>query len=249
MRFEEAFPASPPPAAAPSGGAAAKEPKGPEAVGSVELQSALVAFGARARKYRADSPEGSPMPALEVENWLQLEAAVDAFLDRSPKKASSYDVIRARVTMEAELEMDARRYGDIPAQLADEVTERVGGLAVRMATLRRLHVRAREVAPELIWPIEPVTVTSLFGRRFHPILKIYRQHSGVDLAADVGQTVSAAARGTVLRAEFAGEGGNLLEISHGPMMTTRYEHLSVFLVSLGEVVQQGQPIGLAGESG
>ncbi|HYV48542.1 MAG TPA: M23 family metallopeptidase [Myxococcaceae bacterium] len=249
MRFEEAFPASPPPAAAPSGGAAAKEPKGPEAVGSVELQSALVAFGARARKYRADSPEGSPMPALEVENWLQLEAAVDTFLDRSPRKTSSYDVIRARVTMEAELEMDARRYGDIPAQLADEVTERVGGLAVRMATLRRLHVRAREVAPELIWPIEPVTVTSLFGRRFHPILKIYRQHSGVDLAADVGQTVSAAARGTVLRAEFAGEGGNLLEISHGPMMTTRYEHLSVFLVSLGEVVQQGQPIGLAGESG
>jgi murein DD-endopeptidase MepM/ murein hydrolase activator NlpD len=101
----------------------------------------------------------------------------------------------------------------------------------------------------VIWPVEPVTVTSLFGRRFHPILKVYRQHSGIDLAASVGQTVNAAARGTVMRAEFAGEGGNLLEISHGPQMTTRYEHLSVFLVSPGEVVQQGQPIGLAGESG
>src|SRR5437868_11498803 len=132
MRFEEAFPSvsSPPPApaAAAQDGAAAK---GPEAVGSVELQSALVAFGARARKLRAEAPEGSPMPALEVQNWLQLEAAVDAFLDRAAKKTSSYDVIRARVTMEAELEMDARRYGDIPGQLADEVTERVGGLAVR----------------------------------------------------------------------------------------------------------------------
>jgi murein DD-endopeptidase MepM/ murein hydrolase activator NlpD len=254
MRFEEAFP-SPPPAPAPgqpgpAGGAASKPAaRGPEALGSLELQSALVTFGARARKYRGEVAEGGTMPAMQVKNWLELEAAVDAFLDRSPLKTSSYDVIRARVTMEAELELDARRYGDIPAQLADDVTERIGDLSMRMAQLRRLHVRAREVRPELVWPVEPVTVTSLFGRRFHPILKVYKQHSGVDLAADVGQTVIAAARGTVLRAELTATGGNLLEISHGPLLTTRYEHLSVFLVSPGEVVQQGQAVGLAGESG
>jgi murein DD-endopeptidase MepM/ murein hydrolase activator NlpD len=246
MRFEEAFPSSP---QAPAPAAPKAAARGPEAVGSVELQSALVTFGARARKYRGEVAEGSTIPVLQVKNWLDLEAAVDAFLERSPRQTSSYDVIRARVTMEAELELDGRRYGEIPPQLADEVTGRVGELAMRMAQLRRLGVRARELRPELVWPVEPVTVTSLFGRRFHPIFKVYKQHTGVDLAADVGQTVNAAARGTVLRAELTETGGNLLELSHGPQLTTRYEHLSVFLVKPGEVVQQGQPIALAGESG
>jgi murein DD-endopeptidase MepM/ murein hydrolase activator NlpD len=189
------------------------------------------------------------MPGQEVKNWLALESALDAFLERAPRQTSSYDVIRARVTMEAELELDGRRYGDIPGDLADDVTDRIGQLAMRMAQLRRLKVRAREAMPPFVWPVEPVTVTSLFGRRFHPILKMYRQHSGIDLAADLGQSVSAAARGTVRRAEYTDTGGNLLEIAHGPTVTTRYEHLSYFLVKVGDVVQQGEPIGLAGQSG
>jgi hypothetical protein len=189
------------------------------------------------------------MPAQQVNNWLQMESAIDDFLDRPAKETSSYDVIRARVTMEAELELDGRRYGDIPGELADDVTDRVSQLVMRMATLRRLKVRAREMIPDFVWPVEPVMVTSLFGRRFHPILKVYKQHSGVDLAADLGQSVNAAARGTVLRAEWTATGGNLLEISHGPTVTTRYEHLSYFLVQPGEVVKQGDPVGLAGKSG
>jgi len=250
MRFEEAFarpaPPAPPGRAAPG---AKAEARGPEAVGSVELQSALVAFGARARKHRGEVAEGSPMPSQQVKNWLQLQSVIDSFLAAGAKKTSSYDVVRARMTMEAELELDARRYGDLPAELADDVTDRIAHLSMRMTQLRRLRVRAREVMPELIWPVEPVNVTSLFGRRFHPIFKIYRQHSGVDLAADLGQSVNAAARGTVRRAEYTETGGKLLEISHGPTVTTRYEHLSFFLVGPGDVVQQGEPIGLAGQSG
>lgn len=250
MRFEEAFPSPPPAAPASAEGAVPKAAaRGPEAAGSLELQSALVTFASRARQHRGGVAEGGAMPGMQVKNWLELGVAVDAFLDRPARRTSSYDVIRARVTMEAELEMDARRYGDIPGQLADEVTERIGELSMRMAQLRRLHVRARESRPELVWPVEPVTVTSLFGRRFHPVFKVYKQHSGVDLAADVGQTVIAAARGTVMRAELTATGGNVLELSHGSLLTTRYEHLSVFLVSPGEVVQQGQAVGLAGESG
>lgn len=247
MRFEDAFapsPASTSPAPAPEG-----EARGPEAVGSVELQSALVAFAARARKHRASSVEGSPMPAEQVKNWLQLQSAIEMFLERAARRTSSYDVIRARVTVEAELELDGRRYGDIPGDLAEDVTYQVGRLALRMAELRRLQVRTRQVQPDLIWPVEPVIVTSLFGRRFHPVLKFYRQHSGVDLAADLGQAVNAVARGTVLRADWTNGGGNLVELSHGPRLTTRYGHLSYMLVQPGDIVRQGEPIGLAGQSG
>lgn len=254
IAFQDAFPEpAPAPAPAPAPDPAPpkkkKEPASSEVVNSVELQSALVSFSARAWKYRREAAQGSPMPAMEVKNWLQLVEAVDGFLDRSPRQTSSYDVIRARVTLEAELELDGRRYGDIPGDLAEDVDERITRLAVRMSQLRGLRMRARDARPDFEWPVSPVAVTSLFGRRFHPILKVYRQHTGIDLAAELGQPVNAAARGTVIRAEWSGAAGKLVEISHSPTVSTRYGHLSHILVEPGDIVKQGEAVGLAGRTG
>ncbi len=216
---------------------------------STELQAALVAFAARARAQRAAAAHGSPMPLLATHNWEQVSFALDKFLQRLPEETSSYDLIRARVTLEAELELDARTYGDFPSELAEHVLEQVTRVAVRMAQVRQLKVQTAEVKLAFEWPVSPVAVTSLFGRRLHPIARTYRQHSGIDLAAQDGQLVSAAAAGTVVRAEFTGGHGLQVELQHGAGVVTRYSHLSQVLVEVGTQVAKGDPLGLAGSTG
>ena len=248
MSLEEAFPPASRPAPR-KGQRARPEAKALEATRSPELGSALTGFGARARQYRGQTPRGSPMPAAAVDNWVALVEAVDAFLARPAQESSSFDVIRARATLEAELELDARRYGDIPADLAEGLLARIARLATRMAEVRRLQVQTRKLAAALDWPVQPVSVTSLFGRRLHPILKVYRQHLGVDLAAVSGQLVTAAATGTVTRAAWSGGYGYVVEIAHLGDVLTRYSHLAEVLVEAGALVKQGEAVGVAGSTG
>lgn len=92
-------------------------------------------------------------------------------------------------------------------------------------------------------------VTSHFGWRRDPITGESRFHRGVDLAAVYGQDVQAAKAGQVV---FSGEQrgyGNTVVVEHGDGTRTRYAHLSALLVSQGDRVDGGQPVGRAGHSG
>ncbi|WP_239470011.1 M23 family metallopeptidase [Archangium violaceum] len=217
--------------------------------GSRVLRDALGTFATQARASRTQVPRGGAMPAAQVENWREMNVALDAFLRTPTRKTSPLDVVRARVTLEAELEEDARAYGDIPADLADAVLARVDLLAVRMAELRRLQLQPSKRAPRFTWPVDPVVVTSVFGSRLHPILGEERDHQGLDLAAKSGQLVTAAAGGVVVRAGWNGGYGNQVVIQHDGDTTTRYSHLSRVLVTPGEVLEQGDVVGAAGKTG
>lgn len=230
-------------ASAQSAGAAARAEE------SLELQAELARFSAAARQARAHTRRGAPMPLVQQENWNRVLDAIDRFLARAPEQTASTDVISARVAAEAELDMDAQVYGDFPALLAERVMDQVTKLAVRMAKLRRLQVRPTRPKLTFEWPIEPVVVTSLFGRRMHPITHVMKPHYGVDLSAYGGQLVSAAAKGTVIRAGWHGAHGVQVEIQHPGGIITRYSHLSAVLVEEGTVVEKGDPIGLAGTTG
>lgn len=216
---------------------------------SDELNVALARFATAARLERSRVPVGAPMPSGAVKNWLYLNSAVDEFLRRPANRTSSYDVVRARITAEAELELDARAYGDIPVDLAENVLERMSRLAMRMAEVRRLHVITQRQKAMFIWPVEPTVVTSLFGRRLHPVEGTWKQHFGIDLLADEGQLISAAADGVVLRSGENGAHGIQVEVQHKGGLVTRYSHLSQTLVERGLVLKRGDPIGLAGSTG
>lgn len=219
-------------------------------VRSQELQAALIAFGARSRANRGTVARGSAMPLAQNENWRELIEALDGFLLRRAEETSSYDVIRARITVEAELELDARRYGELDEALAQTLLDRVNRLGMRMAELRHLQLRPQERRRVAFnWPISPVAVTSLYGRRLHPITLRYRQHAGIDLAADFGQLVTASAPGVVLRAAPTRGYGNLVEVQHADGVITRYGHLSAIVTEAGARVKQGDPLGLAGSTG
>lgn len=101
-------------------------------------------------------------------------------------------------------------------------------------------------------PLEFSRISSGFSMRFHPVLKQWRAHRGIDYAAPTGTRVKATGDGIV---EFAGmhQGGygNLVVLRHQSRYTTWYGHLSGFAkgVRKGARVAQGDLIGYVGATG
>jgi murein DD-endopeptidase MepM/ murein hydrolase activator NlpD len=93
-------------------------------------------------------------------------------------------------------------------------------------------------------------VTSHFSMsRFHPILKTFRPHLGVDYGAPIGTPVQTIGNGRVIFAAMSGGSGNLVKIQHSNNYETQYMHLSQILVHVGEHVDAGERIGLVGKTG
>jgi murein DD-endopeptidase MepM/ murein hydrolase activator NlpD len=93
-------------------------------------------------------------------------------------------------------------------------------------------------------------VTSHFSAsRFHPVLKSYRPHLGVDYAAPTGTPVQAIGDGRVIFAGRKGGDGDMVEIQHPNGYQTMYLHLSAILVEVGQHVEAGGRIGLVGSTG
>ena len=90
----------------------------------------------------------------------------------------------------------------------------------------------------------PGIVTSRYGPRSG------RNHNGIDLDLDIGDTVYAAWSGKVRYAKYNEGGfGNLVVIRHFNGLETFYAHLSKFLVFPDQDVEAGEPIGLGGNTG
>ena len=93
-------------------------------------------------------------------------------------------------------------------------------------------------------------VTSHFSlRRFHPILKYYRPHLGVDYGAPTGTPVQTIGDGTVAFAGAKGGAGKMVHLRHAGGYETLYCHLSRIMVQAGQRVKQGQIVGLVGATG
>jgi murein DD-endopeptidase MepM/ murein hydrolase activator NlpD len=100
-------------------------------------------------------------------------------------------------------------------------------------------------------PVRGGRFTSGFGYRRHPILGIYKMHTGVDWAAPKGTPIVAAGNGMIEIAEREGGYGNYIRIKHGNGYETAYGHLSRYAAGIkkGVKVRQGQIIGYVGTTG
>ena len=103
--------------------------------------------------------------------------------------------------------------------------------------------RSSERSAGFICPLDrgSFTISSYYGDG--------RGHKGMDLAADKGTPIYAAAAGTVALAKYDGAYGNCVVINHGNGLKTRYGHASVLKVSVGARVEQGDVIALVGNTG
>ena len=101
-------------------------------------------------------------------------------------------------------------------------------------------------------PLNFRRISSYFARsRFHPILRIYRPHHGLDYSAPAGTPVSAVGEGTVQFAGYKGQYGKLVIIKHTNGWRTYYGHLSKIAngIRTGKKIHQEQVIGRVGSTG
>lgn len=93
-------------------------------------------------------------------------------------------------------------------------------------------------------------MTSGYGYRQSPTSGASTYHKGVDLAGNVGDTVSSYKSGTVIQAGWDNNGGgNYVKVDHGNGMVTTYMHLSKISVKSGDKVSAGSKLGEVGSTG
>ncbi|PAP76582.1 M23 family metallopeptidase [Rubrivirga marina] len=134
--------------------------------------------------------------------------------------------------LERQLELQSRSYDEIKSLASD-----------RDAVLRQQPA---------ILPLKNARLTSGFGMRYHPILRVSRMHAGVDFPTPVGTPLYAAGDGRVRFVGTRGGYGNVIEIEH-PLAgkITRYAHLSRVAsgITEGALVRRGQTVAYSGNTG
>lgn len=100
-------------------------------------------------------------------------------------------------------------------------------------------------------PVEFSRVSSGFGKRKHPILKIWKAHKGVDYASARGTPIRTTADGRVVHAGKKGGYGKTIVIRHAGQISTLYGHMNGYAKGIrsGSRVKQGDVIGYVGSTG
>ena len=128
-------------------------------------------------------------------------------------------------------------------------SEGVKSLALRVLNIRHVRDLARAAEIAAIPSIDPVDGAAVIGCFCYRSAPDTEFHEGVDLGADYGETVRAAAAGTVVADGYDGGYGIKVDIDHGNGYHTWYAHLSRADVTVGEHVYKGQTIAAVGATG
>ncbi len=135
----------------------------------------------------------------------------------------------------------------IEPQPADRFESSIDDLDI---ALKRLDA-ARGIATVLPFanPAPQKAITSRFGNRTDPFLGRLAMHSGIDFRFESGERVHCSGGGVVTVAGPSGGYGNMVEIDHGNGLSSRYGHMQRVLVKVGDKVDPGDVVGLAGSTG
>ncbi|MCL2313401.1 MAG: M23 family metallopeptidase, partial [Firmicutes bacterium] len=173
--------------------------------------------------------EAEPIPLEKRNPWFDLK--------------TRYDSISPSETMKLLLMLD-NKTNQLLVKLHEERKS--------LDTLLQLVENKSEMLASIpaIRPIKNMyNVTSGFGMRIHPILKVLRRHTGVDITAPRGTAVYATGDGVVSRKPTYSGYGITVVIDHGYSYETLYAHLQRSTVKPGQRVKRGQLIGYVGNTG
>ncbi|PKQ22771.1 MAG: hypothetical protein CVT65_11635 [Actinobacteria bacterium HGW-Actinobacteria-5] len=127
------------------------------------------------------------------------------------------------------------------------------GLLTQTSLIRAENTRLRNLST-FLWPTEG-DVSSGFGYRIHPILKIRKLHNGADIGGACNNPIYAAQSGIVVKTGtgYSGGSGNNVRIDHGTIegrnIQTAYLHMTRFVVKVGQRVDKGDLVGYVGSTG
>jgi hypothetical protein len=246
-------PARPAPVAAeaeptPAGGASL-----PESSPGPAVDRALQTFIAARVVLRA----APPTARQHGEAWYEVLERIEEACVLQPAASDLGAFVRARVTLEVELEQDRRRRVALPEDLKARLARTLAAVDEGVDELRMIGApgtlrpspRLTEGAVVLRQPLDAMSVSSPFGVRTDPINGFKRFHAGVDLRGKKGVMVYSAAPGTVVYAGWQGGFGRHIVVDHGDGFRTHYSHLQDMFVQTGQLVDGRDPLGAVGSTG
>jgi murein DD-endopeptidase MepM/ murein hydrolase activator NlpD len=165
---------------------------------------------------------------------------------------------RSVATEVAQLEdLSAAQEAQLEAYIRQRQQEEEARRAAEADARRRAALLAGVEAPpqaneggpgSFSWPASG-PITSPFGMRVHPGTGAFKMHTGIDIGAPMGATITAAASGRVIFAGVESGYGNTIIVDHGGQTSTLYAHCSQIFVGNNQDVQRGQAIGAVGATG
>jgi murein DD-endopeptidase MepM/ murein hydrolase activator NlpD len=197
---------------------------------------------------------------LQAEIKLQYAEEMQAIAD---EKQRQLDELASLIgTTEATLE-DVETDIDTWEAREDELEAQAEELDAEIKRLQeqydREHNRSSRTTGgvSFSWPTYCHSITSYYGNRVHPVYGTTKFHSGIDIGAGYGDTIMAAASGTVIFVTEPYEGcnkggsgyGNYCIIDHGNGYSTLYGHARDIYVYEGQYVSAGESIGEVGSTG
>ena len=132
----------------------------------------------------------------------------------------------------------------------DKYQTELNNIDSQITILTSLNIGEDYVGGEFIWPAPGYTIiTSNFGMRFHPVLKVNRLHTGTDIGMPTGSNIVASNDGVVIKSMYTTGYGNMVMIDHGGGISTLYAHGSEIISRTGDIVKKGDIIMKAGSTG
>lgn len=181
----------------------------------------------------------------ELSRKLSETTTTDTVLDEVKKKEKTESTDHADDAESVAPMHSGTETADAYAEYAEDSDE---ACVFDLSEIRLLSGMKQSVN-SICMPISSSNVTSEFGYRVNPITGNYAMHSGIDIGANTGDSIYAALSGTVVKAKYSTDYGNFITIDHGDGLVTLYAHCSRLLAEVGDTVEKGQVIALAGSTG
>ncbi len=145
-------------------------------------------------------------------------------------------------------------YAEAFANNSENVNEGLpsGGKDIVFSSLDALEgvcMRDVQLGFDMISPLNDYVITSRFGYRISPISGNMGVHTGLDMAADYGQSIYACADGSVLESGWDSSYGNYVKLQHKDNVVSIYAHCSKLCVDVGDLVKAGDVIAKVGSTG
>ncbi len=199
------------------------------------------------------------MQAIADEKKRQLDE-LEKLIGQTEETLNNVDTsIDSLEKMEDELEKEAKKLEDKIKSLQTQYNKENAATGGGGAGSTKYNSKGTKEVGGITWrwPTYCTSITSYYGYRIHPVYKTKKFHSGVDIGAGYGDTIMAAASGTVILVSEPVEGknkggsgyGNYCVIDHGNGYTTLYGHARDIYVKVGQKVSRGKAIGEVGSTG
>ncbi|HSQ34250.1 MAG TPA: M23 family metallopeptidase, partial [Peptostreptococcaceae bacterium] len=149
----------------------------------------------------------------------------------------------------SDLEEDKKELGELKSKLETEENN-IQSKISEISNVNKDAGDSNYVVSNNGWPVQGHTrISSPYGMRMHPVLKVRKMHTGIDIPAPTGTNVLSIDNGKVIYAGVQSGYGNTVMILHDDGKVSLYAHNSRMTVGNGQRVSKGQVIAKIGSTG